>query len=50
MFKYYKLLPDEEAKQSPKLLFEVIGGLNEDEETDIEIENVPEKFKAFYGM
>lgn len=48
MFKYYKLLPDEVAKQSPKLLFEVIGGLNEDEETDIE--NVPEKFKAFYGM
>lgn len=46
MFKYYKLLPDVVSKQSPKLLFSVLDGLNENENNEDEI---PDELKWFYG-
>lgn len=48
MFKYYHLLPDEVGRQDPKLLFELIYGLDESGTSNQESYSSP-YLRAVYG-
>lgn len=48
MFKYHHLLPDEVGRQDPKMLFELIDGLNDDNDNSKYAE-IPKGLEFFYG-
>ena len=48
MFKYFHLLPGEISKQKPRLLFGMLDGLDDLDDSESKDE-VPEKWGWFYG-
>ncbi len=49
MFKYYHILPDEVGRQDPKMLFELIYGLNDEQKAN-EYDTSDPYLRMFYGM
>lgn len=47
-FKSFQILPSELAKQSPKVLFKMLDGLEDEEDEAFEVSNP--MLRAFYGL
>lgn len=48
MFRYHHRMPDEIGRQNPKVLFEMLDSLEENNE-EIDYDELPEHLRMFYG-